>query len=315
VLTLPLFQNLRSARNVLVAGAGGGFDLFSGLPLVAALSARGATVHLCSLSFTYLGATDAHHVGAGVYEVTAESRGEDYFPEKHLCSWLAARGRPQPVWCLERQGLRPLKRAYQLLRERLGVDAVVLVDGGTDSLMRGDEAHLGTPAEDIASILAVDALDVPTRMLVCLGFGIDRHHGVCHAQFLEGVAELTRAGAFLGAISLTREMEEVRFFEEATEHVQRHTPGRESIVCASILSALAGDFGDVHRLERTRGSGSALWINPLMTLYWGFALPAVASRILYRDWIEDTETLGELFQRIEAYRKQCAIRPRQDIPV
>lgn len=71
MLRLPLFDQLSGVRNVLVAGAGGGFDLFSGLPLMAALSARGATVHLCSLSFTYLGATDARHLGAGVYEVTA----------------------------------------------------------------------------------------------------------------------------------------------------------------------------------------------------------------------------------------------------
>ena len=35
---------------------------------------------------------------------------------------------------------------------RLGVDTLVLVDGGTDSLMRGDEEGLGTPHEDIASL-------------------------------------------------------------------------------------------------------------------------------------------------------------------
>jgi len=314
MLELPLLARLRSARCVLIAGAGGGFDLFSGLPLAFALRREGATVHLASLSFTYLGGTDAPHRGWGVFEVNANSEGGDYFPEKHLCAWLAGQGAPQPVWCLERQGLGPLRRAYQLLHERLAPDAVVLVDGGTDSLMRGDEVGLGTPAEDIASILAVANLPAPTKLLVCLGFGVDRFHGVCHAQFLEGVAELSRAGAFLGALSLTREMEEVRLFEEATRYVQQRTPGRESVVCASIVSALAGDYGDVHRLERTRRSGSRLWINPLMTLYWAFELEAVARRVLYRDWLEETETLAELVARIEAYRKQCAVRPWEDIP-
>lgn len=315
MLELPLFARLRPARRVLVAGAGGGFDLFSGLPLAFALQREGVEVHLASLSFTYLGGTDAPHHGWGVYEVGADSEGGDYFPEKHLSAWLAGQGAPQPVWCLERQGLRPLRKAYRLLHERLGFDALVLADGGTDSLMRGDEAGLGTPAEDIASILAAAALPVATKHLVCLGFGIDRFHGVCHAQFLEGVAGLSRAGAFLGALSLTREMEEVRRFEEATEYVQARTPGRESVVCASIASALAGEYGDVHRLERTRRSGSTLWINPLMTLYWAFELEAVARRVLYRDWLEETETLAEVVARIEAYRKQHAARPFEDIPV
>jgi len=315
MLELPLFPQLRAAKDVLIAGAGGGFDLFSGLPLAFALKDQGATVHLASLTFTYLGETDAPHLGWGVYEVGAQSEGGEYFPEKHLAAWFERRGDAQPIWCIERQGLRPLKQAYRLLHERLGFDTLVLVDGGTDSLMRGDEADLGTPAEDVSSILAAASVSVPTRLLVCLGFGIDRFHGVCHAQFLEAVAELGRAGAFHGAFSLTREMQEVRLFEEATQYVQDRTAGRESVVCASIMSALAGEYGNVHRLERTRRSGSVMWINPLMTLYWAFELGAVADRILYRDWIEETETLADLHIRIEAFRKQCAVRAREEIPV
>ncbi|MCC2667530.1 MAG: hypothetical protein K0Q72_1, partial [Armatimonadetes bacterium] len=32
-LTLPIFAELESSRRVLIAGAGGGFDIFCGLPL------------------------------------------------------------------------------------------------------------------------------------------------------------------------------------------------------------------------------------------------------------------------------------------
>ncbi len=39
------------------------------------------------------------------------------------------------------------------------IDCVILVDGGTDSLMRGDEKQLGTPTEDMTSIAAVSMLD------------------------------------------------------------------------------------------------------------------------------------------------------------
>src|SRR5262249_57245185 len=136
-------------------------------------------------------------------------------------------------------------------------DTVVLVDGGTDSLMRGDEAGLGTPEEDIASIAAVDDLEVPRKYLVCLGFGVDAFHGVCHTHALEAVAELTRDGAFLGALSLTREMPEVRRYMEAAQAVCEAMPDCPSIVWASILSALEGHYGRHHRTARTRGS--TLW--------------------------------------------------------
>jgi hypothetical protein len=107
-------------------------------------------------------------------------------------------------------------------------------------------------------------------MLVCLGFGIDTFHGVCHAHVLEAVAELSRAGGYLGAFSLSADMPEVKQFIEATEYVLAETAERPSIVLTSILSALECQFGNHHRTRRT--TGSELFINPLMSVYWCFRL-------------------------------------------
>ncbi|GAB3153567.1 hypothetical protein GCM10027290_46570 [Micromonospora sonneratiae] len=52
--TPPLFAALGKARNVLIAGAGGGFDIYAGLPLAVALLDAGTRVHLANLSFTQL---------------------------------------------------------------------------------------------------------------------------------------------------------------------------------------------------------------------------------------------------------------------
>lgn len=87
--------------------------------------------------------------------------------------------------------MQPLRAAYRALVEHLRADAVVLVDGGTDILMRGDEAGLGTPVEDMTSLAAVAGLpDIPVRLVACLGFGIDAYHGVNHVQVLENIAAL-----------------------------------------------------------------------------------------------------------------------------
>jgi len=313
-LRLPFFGELGAAHNILVAGAGGGFDIFSGLPLYFGLQAMGKRVHLANLSFSDLDAATGRRLHPAVLEVTADSQvTTSYFPEFHLSRWFRQQWQEVPIYCFERTGFKPLLGAYRALVEHLQVDTVILVDGGTDSLMRGDEAGLGTPEEDIASIAAANELTLERKLLVCIAFGVDSFHGVCHTHAFEAVAELTKQGAFLGAFTLLRQMPEVQKYMRATESVFEAMPHHPSIVSASVLSALEGHYGDYHRTARTQGSN--LWINPLMTLYWCFHLRPVARRILYLDAVKQTETCWDVMEAIDVFRLRCkAIRDRATIP-
>ncbi len=315
-LELPFFEQLDNSRSVLIAGAGGGFDVFSGLPLYFSLRESGRNVFLANLSFSSLIPSVGRWLTPSLVEVTADSQGYAvYFPEQTLSAWFRANGQEVPIYSFHRTGVKPLLAGYRKLVDELGIDTVVLVDGGTDSLMRGDEAGLATPSEDMASIAAVDQLDVPRKLLACLGFGVDWYHGVCHAQALEAVAELTENGGFLGAISLTSSMPAVRKYVEACRWVRRSM--REdvaSIVCSSILSALEGRFGAYHSTQRT--SGNSVWINPLMTFYWCFQLRSVARRVLYLEELLDTETYEEVTFAIAKFRNNCPdVRSWEQIPI
>lgn len=197
--TLRLPTSLERADRILLAGAGGGFDVYAALPLYARLRALGKRVHLANLSFTYLGGTQAKQLTRALYAVDANTGGgEDYFPERTLARFLSRDGEATTVYALDKLGVAPVREAYEHLVSALEIDAIVLVDGGTDILMTGDEAGLGTPAEDMTSLAAVAVIDAPTRLVACIGFGIDAFHGVCHAHWLENVAALTADGAFLG---------------------------------------------------------------------------------------------------------------------
>lgn len=66
-------------------------------------------------------------------------------------------------------------------------------------------------------------------------------------------------------------------------------PRYVSIANSSILSAIHGHYGDHHFTERTRGS--ELWINPMMSQYWCYDLPAVAQRLQYRGALLNTISL------------------------
>jgi hypothetical protein len=313
ILRLPFFDELDGARRVLVAGAGGGYDVFCGLPLYFGLREAGKEVHLANLSFSNLPVAPESRLAPSLVKVTAGAPlRTNYFPELFLARWFRERGEEVPIYCFERTGARPLLEGYRVLVDELGVDTLLLVDGGTDSLMCGDEVGLGTPHEDIASIAAADDLALERKLLACIGFGVDYYHGVCHAHFLEAVAELTKAGAYLGAFSLTEDMPEARQFRWAAEYVFAAMPHHPSIVSTSILSALAGEYGNVHATSRT--AGSTLWINPLMPVYWTFRLDAVARRVLYLDEMKATEDYGDVLRVVERFRSRLATtRPWQNM--
>lgn len=308
------FKELKQAQSILIAGAGGGFDLFCGLPIYFQLKAAGKSVHLANLSSGALGFCDAEHPTPALWRVTRQTASSKYFPEMHLAAWLTQKMGDTSIFSIAPVGARPVRVAYEWLAQNLKLDAVVLVDGGTDSLMRGDEAGLATPEGDAVSLLAVNQLvDVRIKLITCLGFGIDAHHGVCHAHFLENVAALAREDAFLGAWSLLENTEEFQFYREACDYVFARLPQQPSIVNTSIISAVLGNFGDIHATKRTEGA--KLFINPLMSLYWAFKLNQVAERSLYLNRIQNTETADEVALEIERFRETLtAVRPWENIP-
>jgi hypothetical protein len=326
MLQLPFFDELNSAKNILLAGAGGGFDIFCGLPLYFALKAINKNVYLANLSFSILPqpprVAPENWLTPTLLKVTADLFANDtrwlaalYFPELHLTKWFAQQDQNVPIYCFENTGVKPLVTNYETLIATLDLDTVVLVDGGTDSLMRGDEVGLGTPFEDVSSITAVHQLTVKRKMLVCLGFGVDYFHGVCHAQFLEAVAELIRSQGYLGMFSLMSEMPEVQLYQRACQDIfQNMSEHYKSIVSSSILSALAGHYGNYHATRRT--ANSRLWINPLMSVYWCFKLEQVAKRILYLEEMKSTETHQDVIRVINQFRSTyLAIKKWEAIPV
>jgi hypothetical protein len=313
-MNLPFFSFLADSRTVLIAGAGGGFDVFAGLPLFHWLRAHGKTVHLANLSFSDLSRSRAHMPVPEIAQITAQTSWATYFLELHLAGWLKEQGHPDPVYAIIRSGAAPVRRAYEWLVSALRPDTIILVDGGTDILMCGDEAGLGTPQEDMASLAAAADVDgVEQRFVACLGFGIDTYHGVCHAHFLENVSPLIGDGGFLGAWSLLREMPEFQFYEQACRYAHKCMPDRNSIVNSTIMAAVNGWSGDLHPTKRTEGTKVS--INPLMAQYWTFDLNTVAARNRYLDRIRPTESYQELSLAIETFRAlNKNERPWADLP-
>ena len=114
---------------------------------------------------------------------------------------------------MENPGFKALKAGYEKPVKEHGIDTIILLDGGVDSLMRGDEEGCGSVFQDTLSLGVVDSLDVPTKILACVGFGTETEEGVCHYRALENIAALTKDGGFLGACALTENMDAFKYYE------------------------------------------------------------------------------------------------------
>lgn len=316
MLEQPVLARLAGCRRVLLAGCGGGYDVLGAVPLLAALRARGVDVSLASLSFTYLNGLDGARQDLehpNLYEVDGTTATElKYCPEAWLARFLDERaaepsGAGHVVHCFDKTGAIPLTDAYRALAARLQLDAIVLVDGGIDALLRGDERSIGTPSEDLASLVAVADTDVPTKLLACVGLGSEWRDGISHADALERVAVMTRRGAFLGAAALIPGTPETDLYRDALAYVFQHQADmKRSHVHAVIDAACRGEFGD---------RGPHVWLSPLMNLFWFFDATAVIADHAFLPTLRGTHTIWDVAARVEAARKELAIRPRAEIPI
>jgi hypothetical protein len=270
-------------------------------------------VIFANLSFTNLWLCGGERVGETTWRVDQQAADIPYFPEKWLAEWLSRRDQLVPIYAFAKSGVRPLAAAYRWIMDRHDIDTVVLVDGGTDSVLFGDEPGLGTVIEDAVSIVAADQAAGARVLLAAIGFGVDHYHGVSHHSFLENVAQLIRDGGFLGMFSLSQGNVEADAFLDLVDYANLRQPQHQSIVCNSIASALRGEFGNYHATNRT--SGNELFINPLMSQYWTFQSAAVIRRMAYAGELAKTERVEEVRRIIAVHRETSELRRFRAIPL
>jgi len=266
-------------RRVLLAGAGGGSDVFGALPLAYEWQ-RTCQVHLANFSalaegFDVRPAIPADH------------------PEGKLAAVLGL-----PVHVFGKAGFKTLKAGYEKVVQEHGIDTIILLDGGVDSLMRGDEEGCGTLLQDTLSLGVVDSLDIPTKVLACVGFGTETEEGVCHYRALENIAALTKDGGFLGACALTQNMDAFRYYEDVCRRIFA-MPGGRSHIHTRVIPAVHGEFGRYEMYDDVDACLDLLsemppFVSPLAPIYWFFDVAAVARRSLLIPAFLNTVTYAEV---------------------
>lgn len=301
-LNLPIIEQISHCKNLLIAGMGGGFDIFCGLPIYFELQQLGINCHLANLSFSNItfspGANIQNRLQLTETLVGVNCKTQDlklvYFPELYLAQWFQEKYQEDiTIWCFKKTGVQPLIANYSLLIKHLSIDGILLIDGGVDSLIRGDEEEMGTLLEDAVSLLAVSQFDeISIKLIGCVGFGAERD--INYAHVLENIAALAESGDFLGSCSLLRQMETYQKYEDAVLYAQNKRFQDPSVINSSIISAVQGHYGNYHLTEKTKDS--KLWISPLMSIYWFFDLQAVVKRHLFLEQFLLTDSFNDVMK-------------------
>lgn len=310
---------LPERSRVLIAGAGGGFDVYCALPVALKLRECGHEVHLANYSFTNLAAvrgadTDLKQLSCVTHKSVLVSG--DYFPEQYLCRWWQDTfSEEKSVWCYGGIGVRPLTEILRHLQSSLNLDAVIVLDGGVDGLFIGNEFDLATPSMDAISIIAASLVDNWTKIYAFTAFGTEGAEScVRHSDALLRISELTARGSLLGLTTLTGNSSVGASFIKAVEFAHRKLPPeKHSVIAGSIVEALKGKFGFTSFNAKTQSM--PVWISPLTCLYWFFRLDGVAAAKPYLKEVLETDSVKDVADAIERTRERLGVLPRQDIPI
>lgn len=261
-------------HNILFFGCGGGYDFVHSLIILPDLIRSGKKVVIVSNSFTkvyqdYKNYETAYQHPANPKIIAKniipgiEEPKSGYIPEKLLVNFLAEK-HPNlsiPVYasCCHEFDINSNTLFIKQIVQRYDIDTLVTIDGGTDSIMRGDEEDVATVVEDFMSLIVCENLrkdhELSLRhcLLLVLGFGVDRHHGASDASSLRAVAELTRMGGFLGTSSIAPNSEGLDLYCQYLNYVKNSDfDAMQTIVGSYIAAASIGQYGPYHNSIKPR---------------------------------------------------------------
>ncbi len=324
MLNIPysILDKIKQKKSILIAGIGGGFDVYGGLPIYYTLKKMGIApnnIHFANLSFSDVEQVqkiaEPEIINKYLFGANSKILGEPaYYPEGYLAEWLKIVTKQEiPVWSFARTGVKPLRANYRLLIDKFKIDLIILVDGGVDSLNTGIEEGSGTILEDSITIAALSEIEGVDKIVACIGFGTEVEEKVCGYNVLMNMSTAIKNDGFYGSCSLTKDMECYKYYKSACMYVFNKANHSTSHIHRRIIPAVEGEFGDYHSTNEDP-EGLELFISPIMPIYWFFNFQTVFLTNRVITYINETETWYEAVQEGVPYIKNNNVFPRLPIP-
>lgn len=282
--------------HVMLLGCGGGYDIFTGLPIYFNICDKQSKCPvLVSFSFTNIDLLEPFKVTDECYKIQYDGSVKDelYFPEYHLSQHLG-----QPVYAISTDtSISKYKKVLKHIINIHKIDTIIAVDGGCDSMMFGMEEELGTPVEDMMTIFILHKLKqegfIKHTYLSCLGTSVEL---ISYNDFIKNCQTIKTQTKLVNKIDLVNIFQNKSIgWEYISKYIDvfKKCQTHNSIINSSIVAALEGHTG---RYENPlTGNRISLKKNyPLLdettAELWIFDLDTVANNIIYLSKLEELDS-------------------------
>jgi hypothetical protein len=295
---------LAEKHKVLFLGMGGGMDVLSAmmvrasLMLPATITTLLGGIHRASLT-AYRQLTIVNKSVAWVHAHSTRKK-TGRFGEPALATVLG-----ESILLLsQHRGAAGMAGDLNAFVQQEGIDLVIFVDGGFDSLLVGDENSLASLRSDQVSLAMAAQLHCATLM-ANVGFGVEPE--IAHSYVLRNIAALIQHQGFLGATGLSAQVAQT-----CLPIVDAVLATTRSSTVSSIRAALGGYFGP---FDNPAWAAGQVFVSPLMLIAFFFDPQVVYAQSPFAQLIAGTHSAGEIDQALRQFREQRQRGPRLEIPL
>ena len=266
----------------LLAGCGGGYDIFCAIPQYLKYLESNKKVILLNLSFTSIKLLDELVENKQVfkpnqnyyvidYKNITNNIKNHYFPEYYLSKELNCL-----IYIISSENtINQIKDAYNHIVRYKNVYKIHLIDGGCDSLLSGKESHLATPTEDMIHMRAIMDIHVKNKVISCVGMTCD-----CN--------ELPRVELIRRLDELNDILTDTYIWNLEDKHIKRYydiffkCQPRRSIVNSLICARLNGFSGyHIPNQLKDRIVKNNVYLDNYIITYNTYCFDELVKRILY----------------------------------
>ncbi len=309
--------NANTKPNVIIAGCGGGYDIFGGLPLYSQLQSNGhSNIILTNWSFTSVSTLIKYglEISLCLFKIQYDPlfdapicSDDVYFPE-----WYLSKQLNQPIYAFsDPESITQLTEAYLHLINATAqgqVGSIYLVDGGCDVILSGSESELATPVEDMMHLCAIKDLPIPNKYVQIIGANADIGDGVIQSDIDRRLVQLSDQKILIKSEVWDLKQSEVQYYAQTLTQCQ---PER-SIVQSLILASLQGHEGYYTPTNLVPRIGqSVVPISVITRTLYTFNLERLISTILYLpliDYSMNSDQVDELIMKFQAMLKESQLK-------
>ncbi len=286
-LPISISKKLENCNNILIVGAGGGSDILCGLPLYYSFLKQGKKVHLANLTHTDFKTINEHAepivLNNSVFGATSLIKvPSQNYVEGYLSQYFkSALNEEKTVWMINRTHISELKKAFERLVEHLKIDGIVLVDGGVDSIMRGDEGKEILTNKFIDTSLVLSIVQQMEMMSDKIIFAACNDNSKNSRIINNNISNISLQGGFFGGCYVVDYMNSYKLMKSA--YMYENINGN---ILPNIKKFIKLTDSDFEEGDEKLGLVQYLFFNPQALVYNNVVIHKVLDASSYYDIIQ-----------------------------